>query len=170
MAWLRKMPMYAVVLLVVAVLIAGAGLGYYASATFGSTTVTGQLNSGGSGEPYPWNGQRLLLQSVDKGRDSTCVINGPDGTQRSVGVPRNTTRGMFNSADFAEVAPQPGITATITCSRTVRVSTGDGAVERARTVNSQLFRLGVPALVAIPVLLAVGIPLLSRTRGGKSTT
>ncbi|MGH3697197.1 MAG: hypothetical protein ACRDRX_24985 [Pseudonocardiaceae bacterium] len=170
MAWLRKMPMYAVVLLISAVLIAGAGLVYYAVATFGSTVVTGQLNSGGSGEPYEWNGQRLILQSVDSVRDSTCVITGPDGARRSLGVPRNTTRGMFNSPDFVEVAPQPGITATIICSRTVRVSAGDSAVARTRTVNSHLFRAGMPALVAIPVLLAVGIPLLRRTRGGQAAS
>jgi hypothetical protein len=170
MAWLRTMPRYAVMLLISAVLIAGAALGYYAYATFGATTVTGQRSSGGSGEPYLWNGQRLLLQSVDGRRDSTCVINRPDGVQRSVRVPRNTTRGMFNTPDFAEVAPQPGTTATITCSRTVRISAGDSAVARARTVNSQLFKAGVPALVAIPVLAAVGIPLLRRARGGKSAS
>ena len=169
MAWLRKMPMYAVVLLILAVLIAGAGLGYYAFATFGATMVTGQLNNGGSGEPYEWHGQRLLLQSVDKGRDSTCVINGLDGVQRSVYVPRNNSRGMFNAPDYTEVAPQPGITATITCSRTVRVATGD-AVTRARTVNSPLFKAGVPALIAIPILAAVGIPILRRTRGAKDVT
>lgn len=168
-AWLRKMPRYAVVLLTLAVLIAGAALGYYASATFGATTVTGQLNSGGSGESYKWGGQRLLLQSAEERRDSTCVISGADGAEQSVRVPRNTTRGMFNTPDFAEVAPQPG-TATITCSRTVRVSAGDAAVDRARTVNSPLFRAGVPALVAIPVLAAVGIPVLRRRRGAKGAS
>jgi hypothetical protein len=164
MAWLRKIPMYAVVLLIVAVLIGGAGLGYFTVATFGATVVTGQQNSNGSGEPYEWNGQRLYLKSADSRQDSTCVITGRDGAQRSLRVPRNTTRGMFSTPDFAEVAPQPGSTATILCSRTVSVFAGDTAAARARTVNSRLFRLGVPALIAIPVLAAIGIPLLRRTR------
>jgi hypothetical protein len=164
-AWLRKMPMYAVMLVMLAVLIAGAALGYYALARFGSTMVRGDLNSGGSGESYAWSGQRLLLQSADDRRDSTCVIRGQDGAERSVSVPRNTTRGMFNTPDFAEVAPQQGMTATITCSRTVQVSAGDAAVDRTRTVNSQLFCVGVPALVAISILVAVGIPVLRRARG-----
>lgn len=167
MAWLRKMPLYAVVLMTLAVLIAGVALGYYALATFGATRVKGQLNSAGLGEPYAWGGQRLLVQSEDDGRDSTCVIRGQDGAERSVHVPLNNTKGMFNTPDFVEVAPQPGVTATIRCSRTVRVSAGDAAVARARTVNSPLFHVGVPALVAIPVLAAVGIPVLVRSRGGK---
>lgn len=125
---------------------------------------------GATGDSYEWDGQRLLLQSAEERRDSTCVISGQDGAQQSVRVPRNTTRGMFNTPDFAEVAPQPGTTATITCSRTVNVSAGDAAVDRARTVHSPLFRAGVPALVAIPVLAAVGIPVLRRRRGAKGAS
>lgn len=157
MAWLRKMPMYAVLLVMLAVLIGGAALGYYTYATVTSTTVRGQLNSGGNGEPYEWNGQRLFLQSVDARRDSTCVITRRDGVEQSVWVPRNTTKGMFNTPDFTEVAPQPGTTATMICSDSVRVSAGDAAVARARTVNSRFFHVGVPALVTIPVLAAIAL-------------
>ncbi len=162
--WLRKTPMYAAVLVMLAVLIGGAALGYYAYVAFGSTRITGQLNSGGNGDSYEWDGQRLFLQSVQDRQDSTCVIRGADGVQRSVRVPRDTTKGMFNAPDFAEVAPQPGAAATITCDLTVQVSAGDAAVDHARTVNSYLFKVGVPALVAIPVLAAVGIPVLRRGR------
>lgn len=170
MAWLRKMPIYSVVLLITAVLIGAAGLLYYTSVTFASTLVTGQLNSGGNGEHYEWNGQRLLLQSVPKGRDSTCVITGRDGAQRSVFVPRNTTAGMFNTPDFTEVPPKPGIPATILCSYTVKVFAGDDVVARARTVYSRPFHLGVPTLVALPVIAALIIPALRRTRGGQTAT
>jgi hypothetical protein len=75
---------------------------------------------------------------------------------------------MFNTPDFLEVAPQPGTTATITCSRTVRISAGDSAVERARTVNSYFFKAGIPALATIPVLAALGLPTLRRTRSQKN--
>ncbi len=157
MAWLRKMPVYAVLLVVLAVLIAAAALSYDAYATVTSTTVRGQLNSGGNGEPYEWNGQRLFLQSVDERRDSTCVITRRDGVEQSVWVPRNTTTGMFNTPDFTEVEPQPGTTATMICSYSVRVSAGDAAVDRARTVNSRFFHVGVPTLVTIPVLAALAL-------------
>lgn len=164
MAWLRKLPMYAVLLLILAGLIAGSGIGYYAYATFSSTVVRGQHSSASLGEAYEWRGQRLFLQTASGKPASSCVIREPNGAQRSVYVPRNSSKGFFNSPDFVEVAPQPGVTATMRCSETVDVTAGDSAIARARTVNSPLFRFGVPALITIPVLLAVVVPTLRRTR------
>jgi hypothetical protein len=156
--------MYSVMLLVSAVLILGAALGYYAYVTFSTPLLKGDLDSGGHGDVYEWHGERLLLQEAHGRQNSACVIHGQDGAKRSVFVPRNRSRGWFNSPDFTEVAPQLGITATITCSRTVDVSAGEPAVERARTVNSLFFTAGVPALATIPVLAAFVIPALRRTR------
>lgn len=162
MAWLRKLPMYAVLLLVSAGLIGGAAVGFFTYVTFSSTVVKGQLNSAGIGEVYEWRGQRLLLQTGSNKRASLCVIDGPNGAKRSVSVPRNSSKGWLNTPDFVEVAPQPGVTATMSCSETVDVTAGDSAVARARTVSSPLFHLGVPALITIPVLLALVIPKLRR--------
>lgn len=168
MAWLRKMPMYAVLLLVLAGLIGGAAVGYYAYATFSSTVVTGQQSSAGLGEAYEWRGQRLFLQTASGKPASSCVIREPNGAQRSVYVPRNSSKGFLNTPDFVEVAPRPGVTATMRCSETVDVTAGDSAVARAKTVKSPLFHLGVPALITIPVLLALVVPTLRRTPGKQS--
>jgi hypothetical protein len=163
-AWLRKMPMYSVMLLVSAVLIVGSALGYYAYTMFSTLSLKGNLDSGGHGDVYEWHGERLLLQEVHGRQNSTCVIYGRDGAKRSVSVPRNSSQGWFNTPDFIEVAPQPGSTATMTCSRTVHVSAGEPAVARARTVNSFFFTAGVPAVATIPVLAAFAIPALRRAR------